>query len=107
MIGNQRVSGPQGSRHYPVSTDGLIHNVAPDDLVQLLSAGCEPTTLAPPLKPEPAKVRLRAPRPHMVFAPDPDHSTVRYTADADRFIDVAEEHVKMLMRAGCARLKLD
>jgi hypothetical protein len=43
-------------------------------------------------------------KPHMMFAPDPDHSTVRYTSDADGHLNAAPEHVKALMRAGCVRV---
>ena len=39
----------------------------------------------------------------MTFALYPDHSTVRYTADAESYFEAAPERVKALPRAGCAR----
>ena len=59
--------------------------------------------LGPEERAEPAKVPLKG-KPYVIYAPDLDHSTVRYTADADGFLEAAPEHVKALMRAGCARL---
>lgn len=47
------------------------------------TAAPTPAPESAPTKPQPPKVPLKAPRPHMTFAPDPDHSTVRYTANAD------------------------
>ena len=100
---------------YTADADGLIAEADPHHVAALVRAGCvvsghwsHPAPQAPPPEPEPAKpeapkVKLRAPRPHMNFAPE-SGSTVRYTADADRLFDAAPEHVKALMRAGCARL---
>jgi hypothetical protein len=96
------VSGPQGSRRYAVASDGLIHNVAESDLVQLLAAGCESATPPPPKPEAPPKVRLRG-RPHGLYAPAPENPRVRYQADAEGYFDAAPEHLKALLRAGCVR----
>ena len=97
------VAGPQGNRRYPVGADGLIRDVAADHLPQLLAAGCEAASVPAPKPAMPPKVRLRAPKPHMMFAPE-SGSTVRYTSDADAFVAANPEHVKALMRAGCVRV---
>jgi len=94
------VSGSHGSRRYAVSDDGLIHDVAAGDLVQLLAAGCEPTGPIPP-KQEPPRVRLRTPKPHGVYQP---RTGWRYHADAEGIMSVHPDDVAALLRAGCIRL---
>ena len=96
-------------RRYDATPAGEVR-VEPEhrnDIAPLLNAGCIATEPwfhpVPPAPPAPARpalpptVRLRA-RPHPVHQPA---TGARYTADADGFIDVAPEHVKALLGAGC------
>jgi hypothetical protein len=99
------------SRRCDATSSGEIH-VHPahrNDVVLLLIAGCVATSpwfhSVPPAPPKPApppKVKLKA-KPYMTFAPDPDHSQVRYTADGEGHLDAAPEHVRALVRTGCVR----
>jgi hypothetical protein len=104
-----------GSSVYRSNGEGVL-NASEEHVAALVASGClvprepwkvpaapSPAPEPRPSKPEAPKVRLKAPRPHMTFAPDPAHSSLRYTANADRFIDAAPEHVKALLRAGCVR----
>ena len=100
-----------GTHRYTATSAGLL-DCAEEDIGALLAAGCIPlepwrrsAAQAPTAEPEPTRpslprVRLRAPRPHMTFAPE-SGSMVRYTADADGHFEAAPEHVKALVRAGC------
>jgi hypothetical protein len=102
------------ARSYTATSAGLL-SAHEDDIGQLIASGCvafEPwsrtAAQAPPpepeaVKPAPRKVRLRAPRPHMTFAPE-SGSTVRYASSAESYFDAAPEHVDALICAGCKRV---
>jgi hypothetical protein len=97
-------------RTYKSDEQSLIANVHPDDVAGLLNCGCvvtEPFSIARPRVEEkpavlakPATIRLRG-KPWMNYQPATD---ARFHADGDGFLDVPPQHVKALLRAGCAHV---
>jgi hypothetical protein len=95
-------------RRYAADAEGVIADVAADDIPALVAAGCvapphwrhpppQALAAAAPRPPAAPTVRLKG-RPHAAYQPA---TAVRYVADGEGFFQAAVEHLKALQRAGC------